>query len=362
MSANKKRGIMSIEGRKLKILNIIIENYMQTGEPVGSRTISKHPELNISSATVRNEMADLEEMGFITQPHTSAGRIPTDLGYRYYVDNLLRQRYNDLMFRQDELKRREEDIELKSKILDDKFNQLEKILHNLANRLADSTNYTTLITAPSLQTKIKFIQISKLDEYKLIIVCVTEGNIIKNQIININDVIKDEEILKLNLLFNTTLTGTNIDNISLSDIKRIQLQAPKFSDLISFIIEKIIDIFLIDEDLEIYTGGTTNILKYPELSQTNNLQALLTEIVEKNELSKLMANSDARDGEIQVYIGNENKISYLNDCSVVTMNFDLDDGVRSTIGIIGPKRMDYDKVLRNLEALRYQIRKIFEDR
>lgn len=352
---------MKLEGRKLTILNIIIESYMQTGEPVGSRTISKYSQLNISPATVRNEMADLEDMGLIMQPYTSAGRIPTDLGYRIYVDNLLKERYEELYDREKEIEKRENDLITKSKLIEEKYDKIEKLLHNVAVQLADKTNYTTLVTATSSKVRIKFLQLSKIDANRLILVCVTDANMIRNQILEVDKNLFEEEILKLNLVLNTNLTGKFVDQIGLADINIMKKQASIDDEIFSKITDALGKALYSDDEMEIYTGGTSNILRYPELSRTNNFQGLLTEIVEKNELTKFMNEAGASENDIEIYIGNENKISYMNDCSVVTMKFELDKGVKSTVGIIGPKRMDYQKVLDNLENLRYQIRKLFDD-
>jgi len=158
---------MDSEDRKAIILKAIIKNYMETGEPVGSRTISKLPELNLSSATIRNEMSDLEEMGYILQPHTSAGRIPSDKGYRFYVDEILREKeieteeFKDLMFK--------------------KVDRLETLLKQLAKIIARDTNYAAMISGPTIHSnKVKFLQLSKIDRFKLLLVTVAEGNIINN--------------------------------------------------------------------------------------------------------------------------------------------------------------------------------------
>lgn len=352
---------MELKGRKLLILNIIIENYMQTGEPVGSRTISKYSELNISPATIRNEMADLEDMGLIMQPHASAGRVPTDMGYRVYVDNLLEKRLEDLEFREDLLKKKELEYENNSKLLEDKFDRIENLLHNVAVLLADNTNYTTLVTAPSSKMKIKFLQLSMITRNQLILVCVTDGNVIKNQIIDVSTRLSEQTLLQLNVLLNTNLTGKFVEQINLSDIKSIKNKASGYEEIIEKILDALSKMFFLDEDKDIYTGGATNIMKYPELYKADNFEGLLTEIVEKNELTKFMNEAGSYDGAIQIYIGRENKISNMNDCSVVTMNFDINNNIKSTIGIIGPKRMDYEKVIKNLSQLKYIIDKLFDN-
>ena len=158
---------MELDERKVKILDAVIRNYLATGEPVGSRTISKYTDLNLSSATIRNEMADLEELGYIVQPHTSAGRIPSDKGYRFYVDHLIQEKDKEVS-------------DMKEFVIE-KTQRMEQVLQQMAKMLATNTNYATMITSPSYHTnKVKFIQLSRVEEHRLLAVVVVEGNIIKN--------------------------------------------------------------------------------------------------------------------------------------------------------------------------------------
>ena len=185
-----------LDERKRKILKAIIQTYLETGEPVGSRTISKYTDLNLSSATIRNEMSDLEEMGYILQPHTSAGRIPSDKGYRLYVDELMREKEQEV-------------ADIKNMVIE-KTDRMEKVLQQVVKVLASSTNYATLITGPEYhRNKVKFIQLSKVNEEQLLAVIVVEGNLVKNQMIDLDETINDEQILKLNLLLNTCLLYTS---------------------------------------------------------------------------------------------------------------------------------------------------------
>lgn len=181
-----------LSDRKLKILHAIIKTYLETGEPVGSRTISKYTDMNLSSATIRNEMADLEELGFIMQPHTSAGRIPSDKGYRLYVDMLMAEKEQELMEKEDRML--------------EKADRMEHLLKQAAKVLASSTNYATMVSTPMGNgNKIKFIQLTMVDNEQIIAVIVLGGNVIKNKIIRVEEPLSNENLLKLNMLLNTTL-------------------------------------------------------------------------------------------------------------------------------------------------------------
>lgn len=341
---------MDSEDRKAIILKAIIKNYMETGEPVGSRTISKLPELNLSSATIRNEMSDLEDMGYILQPHTSAGRIPSDKGYRFYVDEILREKeieteaFKDLMFK--------------------KVDRLETLLKQLAKIIARDTNYAAMISGPSIHSnKVKFLQLSKIDKFKLLLVTVAEGNIINNKIIDIDSEISENEILNLNLLINTSLNGLTVEEINLSVMNKLRTDAGVYSDIVDKVLREVAAVFeSATDNLEIYTSGTTNIFKYPEISDREKASQLVNAFEEKDKLKEILAgvNDDDNDG-IRVYIGNEVPISDMRDLSVVTANYEIGEGLRGSIGIVGPKRMDYEKVLKTIKTVMASLDEQFKN-
>lgn len=340
---------MELDERKRTILFAIIKTYLETGEPVGSRTISKFTDLNLSSATIRNEMSDLEEMGYIIQPHTSAGRIPSDKGYRFYVDQLMADKEKEV----DEMK----------EILIEKADKMEQMLKTAARSLAVNTNYATMISAPQIhRNKLKFIQLSRMEQNKIVAVIVVEGNIIKNEIIDVDGELSDETLLKLNILLNTNLNGLSIDEINLAIISHMKEQAGIHSDLVNNVIDAVADAIRADEDLEIYTSGANNIFKYPELSDHEKASEIISAFEEKKQLTEIVQETLSR-GEpqgIQVYIGEETPMQSMKDCSIVTATYELDEGMQGTIGIIGPKRMDYDKVLSTLKSLKYQLDSIYK--
>ena len=338
-----------LDERKTKILNAIIRNYLETGEPVGSRTISKYTDLNLSSATIRNEMSDLEEMGYILQPHTSAGRIPSDQGYRFYVDHLMQEKDREVS-------------EMKEFVIEH-TEKMEQVLKQVAKLLANNTNYATLVTSPRYQQKrLKFIQLSKVDDTHILAVVVLEGNLVKNKMLSAAEPVGNEEMLKLNMLLNTHLNGLSVEEINLGTIAVLKDKAGIHSQVVSDVLDAVAEAIGEDEDLEIYTSGTTNILKYPELSDSQRAEELLSTFEEKQQLVSLVAERlEPEDSTgIQVYIGNESPIQTMKDCSVVTATYELGEGVKGTIGIVGPKRMDYEKVMDNLKNLKSQLDGIFD--
>ena len=339
--------MQELDERKQKILHAIIQNYLETGEPVGSRTISKYADLGLSSATIRNEMSDLEEMGYIIQPHTSAGRIPSDMGYRFYVDQLMKEK--------------EQEVTEMKELMIQRQDKMELVLKQMAKVLAANTNYATMITSPQYhRTKLKFIQLSVISEDQLLAVVVAEGNVVKNKVIPISHGLDNETILKLNILLNTSLNGLTMEEINLSTIAKLKEQAGIHSEVINSVLDAVAEAIQMDDDLEVYTSGTTNIFKYPELADSTKASALISAFEDKQQLASLM--EDMKDGEdtgIQVYIGNKTPGQTMKDCSVVTTTYELGEGMRGTIGIVGPKRMDYEKVVDNLKTLTNQLDLIF---
>ena len=340
-----------LDNRKITILKAIIKTYLETGEPVGSRTISKYSELKLSSATIRNEMSDLEEMGYIIQPHTSAGRIPSDKGYRFYVDQIMQEKDNEV-------------TEFKDMMVQ-KVDKLELVLKKMAQVLAANTNYAAMISGPSYhKTKLKFIQLSRVEAHKLLVVVVVEGNIVKNTMIDIAEELGEQELLNLNILLNSSLNGLTIEEINLDIISRLKEDAGIHSQVVELVLNEVAEAIKAGgEDLQIYTSGATNIFRYPELSEGDKASKLIGTLEHKEMLQEFVSEVNTENGGdagIQVYIGDETPVQSMKDCSVVTANYDLGGGMKGTIGIIGPKRMDYEKVLGTLRNLMSQLDAAFK--
>ena len=340
----------------MRILKAIVRNYLETGEPVGSRTISKLTDLKLSSATIRNEMADLEEMGLITQPHTSAGRIPTDAGYRLYVDDMLADEKRELKEARSEL------VDMKNLLLE-KQDRLENMLQSVAKTLAVSTNYASMISSPTTRSsKIKFIQLSQVDPHNVLAVIVIEGNLIRNKVIPVDEELSAENMLKLNMLLNTNLCGLAVEEITLGLIEGIKRNAGIHTAIINDVIDAAAEIVRSEEELKIYTSGANNIFKYPELADHQRASEIISDFEEKQALGSIVQETLAADGQkgIQVYIGDEMPVARMRDCSVVTATYELGEGMKGTIGIIGPKRMDYDKVVSVLQSIMNQLDALYK--
>lgn len=337
-----------LDDRKQEILKSIVANYLETGEPVGSRTISKMGSLNLSSATIRNEMSDLEEMGYVVQPRTSAGRVPTDKGYRFYVDQVMSEKV---------------DSDKSQGALLERVDKLENLLMQVAKVLAYNTQYASIVTSPRLRNKqVKFIQLSQVDEERLVAVIVVGDNVAKNQLIRVQRPLDNEEVLKFNILLNTFLQGISVDEINIELMQTMKRQAGEgeYADILEAIFEGIVDAVHQAEETHIYTSGASNILKYNELDDINKATALLETFEEQTGLSELADEAlKSDDRNIQIYIGDESPVQNMKDCSIVTSTYELPEGAKGTIGIIGPKRMDYKKVVSTLKSLTDELDTIF---
>ena len=348
---------MELDERKTVILNTIIRNYLETGEPVGSRTISRFSGLNLSSATIRNEMSDLEEMGYIEQPHTSAGRIPTDLGYRFYVDSIERSS--------------EERIHATEDLMIQRVDHLEQLLKRLVKMLAADTDYAALISGPSIgQTKIKYLQLSVPAEGKVLLILVLDGNVIRNELISIPENLDFETVRNLDIMLNNHIAGLTLSEISTKLVTDMMVQAGSHSETVKIIIDTVVE--LIEHDSmngEVFTSGAKNIFKYPELAEVERATELITAFEEKEQLNELVKEVTSLEGtaeegpihEVKVYFGGEGPVKNMTNCSLVTASYEMKDGMKGVIGVIGPKRMDYEKVMHKMQNMKDQLDRAFRD-
>ena len=292
-------------------------------------------------------MSDLEEMGLILQPHTSAGRIPSDAGYRLYVDHMMAEKDREVTEMKELMIQRQDKMEL--------------LLKQLAKVLANNTNYAAMISGPQYKrTKLKFIQLSIVSESQILAVIVAEGNVVKNKVIQIEHGLDPQTVLEMNILLNTALNGLTIEEINLSTIAKLKEQAGIHSEVVNQVLDAVAETIQSANDVEIYTSGATNIFKYPELSSSEKASELISAFEEKKDLVDMISSDESQETGIQVYIGQESPIQSMQDCSVVTATYEIGDGMYGRIGVIGPKRMDYDKVVSTLKTLMVQLDQIFK--
>lgn len=333
----------NLDNRKRKILQAIVEEYIETSEPVSSGSLVQNEELNCSSATIRNEMAELEQIGFLEKPHTSAGRVPSQKGYRYYVDELLRE---------DNLSRKE--IEMIREMMETKVNRLEDLTKIATTTLSEITHYTTITIEPNVSNHtiidIKFIL---LGTRVLMAVILTDSGIIRESIIKFDEDLTQEQIDDLTYIFNNKLVGKPLEKIDGPIEEYIVAEMKTGIKIIEKIIEEINKLL---EDSKTYIKGANKVIDMPEFKKQDMAKDFLNVIDAKDIIADVINTGMAKD--INVYIGSESEREELKNFSIVTFNHLLDGKDIGTIGIIGPTRMDYSKVI---SVMKYISKKLNDD-
>lgn len=325
--------------RKRTILKSIIDDYIQSAQPVGSRTIARKHELGLGSATIRNEMADLEELGYITQPHTSAGRIPSDKGYRFYVENLMQ--IHSLA---------KGEMVIIRNAMDEKIEEINQLIRRASNIISNITGYTAVVMSPQLsKTVIKSVQLLNIDERRTLVVVVAGGGIVHNRLINHEKTIENIRIARLNQAFNIIISGKTIDQISMPMIRDLQKDMNIPSEVVMPIFEAIEDCVRKIETADVYLDGITNILNYPEFNDLIKAREVLDLLKEKDIISQLALEASKK--QLDFRIGSENEISEMKDLSIITTIYGREGKDMGTIGVIGPTRMTYGKVVSSIKYI-----------
>ena len=342
--------MMFLDDRKRKILQAIINDYISTAEPIGSRTIAKKHELGLSSATIRNEMADLEEMGYLAQPHTSAGRVPSDKGYRFYVDQLMRA---------GELSR--EEIESIKYALEMHISELSQLLKQASVVMSRLTKYTSLALTPEKEgNTLKAVQVVPVERGKALVIVITNAGIIKNSLVKIPETVLPEFLISVSNIFNEKLSGLTIEQINMPVIREIEVLLGSSQEILLPILSGVTDCINQIDSPEVYLDGMTNILNFPEFNDLVKARDFLNMMDTKDILSKVLSGIGKGNDNINIKIGRENNIEEMKECSLVTTTYNLGDIVIGTIGIIGPTRMEYSKVLTVMEYIRNTINEQIE--
>lgn len=322
---------MELDDRKLLILQAIIDDYIITAEPVGSRTIAKKYGLGISSATIRNEMADLEDMGYLEQPHTSAGRIPSDKGYRLYVDHLMKTRGLSVA-----------EAEYIKELYDKKTRQIEQIILQTSKVLSDITNYTAVVLGPKLsKVVVKHIQLVPIDDHCALLMIITNTGIIKDAIISLPEGITNDYLYRISNMLNDLFRDKDLSDIDLNPLIKMQDGMVQNREFFNSLVDALTDSMDIEDTKEVYLGGAGNILNFPEYHDILKAKEFLNLMEQKDLLYKLLIRTD--DNGVSVTIGEENPYKELKEFSIITATYNIGGHMPGTLGIIGPTRMEYSK-------------------
>ncbi|MBR5542549.1 MAG: heat-inducible transcription repressor HrcA [Oscillospiraceae bacterium] len=344
---------MSLSDRKKRILKAVIDEYIENAEPVGSKVIAARSRLDVSPATIRNEMSELEELGFLEQPHVSAGRIPSTAGYRLYVNELM-QNYA--------LSTREADAI--NAALNTQMRELERMLREFGSLVSRLTNYTTYMLMPKdLSETVKKFDVFLIERMTVIAVIVTSSGLLRNKRIRLNVEATDEELALVVRILNENFTNRTLDEIPLSLIKRAASAAGGLSALISEVMDFAGEVLDEGRGGDVYLDGISRILSHPEYRDPEKAQELLSYLTDKEGIMRHAQEhfNSENPGQIHFSIGSENSDESLRDAGIVYGTYDLGKNLKGAIGIVGPRRMDYAKVAANLNYFITGFNKLLHD-
>ena len=340
---------IELSERKKMILKAIVEAHIKLGEPVGSKYLTQEMGISYSSATIRNEMSELEEMGFLEQPHTSAGRIPSELGYRFYVDSLVQQ-YDMTAKEANEL----------NNMLSVKMSEIDKILENARKAASAMTNYTamTLRARPSGIT-VKKYEMVFLDTRTVLAVLVTASDSVKTKSIKLPFDITKADTDRLTLVLNEELAGLSIEDINISLIVRMEERMDSCPGIVNIAVKSIYE--AVNElGSEIRFEGVNRLVQYPEYKNLDKLQQMISTIEDKNDIMRVISTIDQSDDDTKIFIGSENMVKIMDNSTLIYKNLKLNGRTIGAIGIIGPCRMDYSRVLATIDKLSDEIGRLSE--
>jgi len=340
-----------LDDRKTKVLYAIINSYILSAEPIGSRTITKLYDLGVSSATVRNEMSDLEDLGYLNKPHSSAGRIPSDKAYRLYVNELLKvQRPKMDLIKKDHIK----------KILASESREIEQLLQNSAKILSALTSYTALAISPQLKgSKIKHIQLVPIDNHQILMILVSNTGAVKNSIFRLDKEVSENQVLTISNFLNDKLKGLSIEEIDGEISAGILKEIYQYKNIMDGIIPIINQSMEDMDNIDLYSDGVTKILNFPEYKDLEKAKSFISFIEDKELVVELLLNNSLSQ-DIEITIGNENIYQPIKDCSLITTTYRVGDKTIGKIGVIGPTRMDYYKLVNTLQLFSVNISEIID--
>ncbi|QOR65589.1 heat-inducible transcriptional repressor HrcA [Cytobacillus suaedae] len=324
--------------RQLLILQVIIDDFIQSAQPVGSRSLSKKDGISFSSATIRNEMADLEDLGFIEKTHSSSGRVPSEKGYRYYVDHLLSPQS---VSKQDK-------EEIKS-IFAERIYELEKVVQKSAQILSDLTSYTSIVLGPEVnENRVKKLQIIPINRDTAVAIIVTDTGHVENRTITFPGSIDPSEIEKMVNILNERLTGVPLIELNDKIYKEVATILKSHINNYDSLLNVLTGTFNLQSSERVYFGGKTNMLSQPEFNDIKKIRSLLTMIEQEKEFYELLRTNQTG---ISIKIGRENRVSAMENCSLITATYTVGTEQLGSIAILGPTRMEYSRVVSLLSLL-----------
>ena len=339
---------MELDARKLGILKAIIDEYILSASPIGSRAISKLDGFSLSSATIRNEMADLEELGYLEQPHTSAGRIPSDKAYRLYVDQMMQRAALS-----------EDEVKIIRAHMGSKLDEIESVMKQTAQALSTVTNYTAMVMPPMIASnRLRHIQLVPLREGRALAVIVTSAGFSRDAVIRVPEDMDSYELERISHMLTDRFCDCRMDLIGERVVREISGELHDRRAFLDSIVEAI-DRKMQPDSPSVQLSGATNMLRYPEYSDVNKAQMFLSAVEGRGTLYDLLKRASKL--EFSITIGNENEDEMFKDCSIVTATYRVGEEPLGSFGIIGPTRMHYGKVISVLEFMRRSLSDILSN-
>lgn len=336
--------VTELSERKKKILKTIIDDYISTAMPVGSKTIAQHMGMSISSATVRNEMNELETMGYLDQPHTSAGRIPSDKAFRMYVDSLMEM--SQLT---------SPEMDFACDYYDERMVQTETVLKAAASAISEATDYVSVVMVPRLSSvTIRHLQLVPITPSTALAVLVTDAGVIRDTPVSFNTEVTPQQLEDVSKSLNGIFSGRRITPEDLDIHSEIMQELRGQREIFSQVTDIIRD-HLLAGDSSVEVGGAARLLSHPEYNDVGKAREML-QLLDSGEIGRAIEQSDGV--ELKVTIGSENRSEHLKDCSVVTASYKIGGRAAGTIGVIGPVRMKYDKVIKVLSYMKASLSEV----
>ncbi len=340
---------MAMTERKKRILRAIVETYIETAEPVGSKAVAQRAGLDVSSATIRNEMSDLTEMGYLEQPHTSAGRIPSAAGYRLYV--------NELMDRQQLTFQETERI---NEALNLKMEELDRVIDRAGKVLSQISDYPVFTAATARERiTVKRFDLLMVEDNAFIAVVMTDNSVVKNKLFRVPDQLSDSQLQLLSAVLNSSFVGLDQDEMTAALDKMETHTAPNAFELISLVVDFAVEALGEQRQHKIHTSGITHLLEHPEYHSLDKAKPLMTYLSEDADTSRLPVSLNQDGSSMNILIGPENVSDALKDTSVVMASYDIGDNMKGVIGVVGPTRMDYAKVTARLSYFADSLTRMF---
>ena len=329
-----------LDHRKRDILKAVVVDYVRTAEPVGSRTLLARHSFDVRAATIRSEMAELAELGYLCQPHTSAGRIPSDMGYRFYVDRLMESAYV-----------RAQEARIARDRLESRRSEMDIILHETCRILSDLAQYTSLATRPALKNSaISHISVAKVGRGKLLVVIVLDNGSIFHQLLELDPKSAKLDPIAATNYLTVNLAGRSLDSLTTDTAKPLAQAPPDLTGLYDRVLEFITNELEAGDDTDVHLEGASYIMQQPEFKEIDRLEAVLSVLEERSALYKLFS-SVYLGSEVTVIIGAENPLSQMWDCSFVGTKYTVAGRVAGTIGVVGPTRMNYRRAVAAVELM-----------